>query len=140
MATGFSHRHKAHVIHFDSQDARQWVDDNLTEMLLQMNVEEEYALAGRLWLSEITRMIRKGYKVIIVVSRDMITSRFEVILNQIIFKQNSKQSCLIPIMFNCTVNDFDENLKTLLLTYVLLYHDQSNLFDHLKQAICDRCS
>ena len=109
-------------------------------MLRHMNVEEEYAIAGRFWLSEITRMTRKGYKVIFIVSTDAVTSRFEVILNQVIFNQNSREPCLIPIMFICDLSDIDEQLKELLQSYVLLHHHDSNLYDRLKLAVCDKCN
>ena len=126
------------MIHF-GPDAGEWVNSNLTEMLRQMNVEEEYAIAGRFWLSEITRMTKKGYKVIFIVSRDIVTSRFEVMLNQVIFNQNSRKPCLIPIMFNCDLNNVDDQLKELLEPYVLLYHCENNLYNRLKLAVCDKC-
>ena len=120
-------------------DAGKWVNSELTKMLCDMNVEEEYAIAGRLWLSEITRMTKKGYKVIFVVSRSVSTSRFEVMLNQVIFNQNFRQPCLIPIMFNCTLDDIDHELKDLLRPYVLLRHCDNNLYNNLKKAVCDKC-
>ena len=133
-----SYRHKAHVIHF-GPDAGEWVNSKLTEMLCQMNVEEEYAIAGRFWLSEMARMIQKGYKVIFIVSRDIVTSHLEVMLNQVIFNQNSKEPCLIPILFKCNLNNIDEHLKQLLSPYVLLHDNDDNLYNKLKQAVCDEC-
>ena len=125
-------------MHFDSKDAKQWVDNHLTEMLHQMNVEEEYAIAGRLWLSESTRMIRRGYKVIVLISKDVVTSRFEITLNHIINRQDCRQPCFIPIMFNCTLGDLHDDLRSLLMSYVILHHDDTKLYDRLKQAICDQ--
>ena len=131
-------KHRAHVMHFDSEDAKQWTDNHLTKMLRQMDVEEEYAIAGRLWLSECTRMIRKGYKVIVLISKDAVTSRFEITLNHIINQQNCRMPCFIPIMFNCTLSDLHGELQSLLKSYVILHHDDARLDDRLKQAICDQ--
>ena len=124
-------------MHFDSEHAKQWVNDHLVGMLHQMNVEEEYAIAGRPWFKEIRRMIKKHYKVIVVISEDIVsTSRFEAMLYQIMMKQSCSHPCLIPIMFNCTLEHFsDEELAP----YVLLHHDDVNLYDRLKKAICDKC-
>jgi len=133
-------KHKVHVVHFGSEDARRWVDDHLTGMLNRMNVEEEYAIAGRFWLSEITRIVKRGYKVIIIISKDIVTaSHSEVMLNHIILKQNSREPCLIPIMLNCTLANLDEDLSSLLQPYVILHHNEANLDKRLKQAICDKC-
>lgn len=130
-----SHRHKAHVMHFDEEDAREWVNNHLIEILCKMNVEEEHAIAGRLWSKEISRMIGEGYKVIVVISKNIITkNHFETTLQQIIVKQNCRQPCLIPITFNCTLQNYDE-----LKPYVVLSHNQPDLYDRLKQAICDQC-
>ena len=94
-----NNKHRAHVMHFDSKDAKQWVDNHLTEMLHQMNVEEEYAIAGQLWLSESTQMIRRGYKVIVLISKDVVISRFEVTLNHIINGQDCRQPFYILFYF-----------------------------------------
>lgn len=124
-------------MHFDSPDTRQWVDNQLTGMLHQMNVEEEYVIAGRWWLSEIGRIIQRGYKVIIVISKNTITiSRFEIIIHHIIFRQTFRQSFFIPILFNCTLQDFDDNVKSVLDPYTYLKHDQQNLYECLRNAIC----
>ena len=123
-------KHKVHVMHFGSEDAIQWVDNHLTRMLHQMDVEEEYATAGRLWVQEIKRMVEEGFKVIIVINRETVTKNdFNVLLNQIIFKQNYKKPCLIPI----TLDNIDDDQ---LNPYILLRHDDTNLYDRLKQAIC----
>ena len=127
------------MIHF-GPDAGEWVNSNLTEMLHQMNVEEEYAIAGRFWLFEITRMMNKGYKVIFIVSRDIVRSRFEIMLNQLIFNQSSRKPCLILIMFNCTLRNIDERLELLLRPYVLLHYNDPNLYNSLKQAVCGKCN
>ena len=119
-------------------DAGEWVNSHLTEMLHQMNVEEEYAIAGRFWLSGMARMIQKGCKVIFIVSRDIVTSHWEVMFNQVIINQNSWEPCLIPIMFNCTLNDIDSHLWQLLSPYVLLHHDDDNLYSKLTKAVCDQ--
>ena len=93
------------MIHFG--DARQWTDDQLSEMLGQMNVEVKYTIPGRLWLNECTRMISRGYKVIVLITKDAVTTctHFEATLHQIILKQNCRQSCFIPVLFNCTLMD-----------------------------------
>ena len=134
-----SHRHRVHVIQFGLA-AGEWANSNLTVMLCRMNVEEEYAIAGRFWLSEMARMIQKGCKVIFIVSKDIVTNRIEVILNQVIFNQNSSKPCLIPIMFNCDLSNIDERLRQLLLPYVLLHHYDSNLYNRLKKAVFDECA
>lgn len=122
-------KHKVHVMHFGSEDTRQWVDDHLTGMLHQMNVEEEHAIAGRLWTKEITRMIKEGFKVIIVINRETITKNdFNVLFNQIILTQNYRKPCLILI----TLDNIDEDQ---LKSYIVLRHDDGNLYDRLKQAI-----
>lgn len=122
---------------FESEETRQWINNYLTKMLCQMNVQEEYAIAGRFWLSEITRMVRQGYKVIVVISSDVVTSHLDVMLNKMIFEQNSREPCFIPILFNCTLDDLHEHLKLLLKPYVLLKHNDTNIYDRLKQAIYD---
>ena len=128
--------YRAHVMHFNSEDAKAWVDNDLTEMLRRMNVVEEHVIAGRLWVKEILRMIGEGYKVIVVISKDIIkTNEFEIAFHQIITKQNCREPCLIPIMFNCSLHDYDE-----LSPYVALRHDQTDLYDRLRQAICNRCN
>ena len=137
IAAPCNDKHRAHVMHFNSEDTKQWVDNELAKMLQQMNVEEEYAIAGRLWLSECTRMIRKGYKVIVLISKDVVTSRFEIALNHVINGQDCRQPCLIPIMFNCELDDLHDDLQSLLVSYVILHHDDARLYDRLKQAICN---
>ena len=122
-ARACNNKHRAHVMHFNSEDAKQWMDNQLTKMLCRMNVEEEYAIAGRLWLSECTRMIKRGYKVIVLISKDVMTSRFEVTLNHIINRQDCRQPCFIPIMFNCKPDDLHDDLRSLLAPYVILHHD-----------------
>lgn len=122
-------------MHFDSKDSRQWINHDLTEMLNEMNVQEEYAIAGRTWLSESRRMIKRGYKVIIVISKDAIKDHLEVMLNHVIFNQNSEEPCIILIMYKCTRDDLHENIKSMLRPYVLLYHNDNNFCDRLKQAI-----
>ena len=126
-------------MHFDSEETRPWIDNNLTNILHQMNVQEEFTIAGRFWLSEINRMVKENYKVIIVISKDVASPEYETPLNQIIIKQDHRKPCLITILFSCTQSDLCEDVESLLAPYVLLRHNEANLYNRLKQAICDQC-
>ena len=126
-------------MHFDSEETRHWIDNDLTDMLRRMNVQREFTTAGQLWLSEIHRMVKENYKVIVVISKDVAATKCETSLNQIIIKQDHRKPCLITIMFNCTRSDLCEDVESLLAPYVLLRHNEPNLYDRLKPAICDRC-
>ena len=126
-------------MHFDSEESRQWIDNYLTDILRRMNVQQEFTIAGQLHLSEIHRMIKENYKVIVVISKDVAATKCETLLNQIIFKQDCRKPCLITILFNCTRGDLCEGIESLVVRCVLLHHNERNLYDRLKQAICDQC-
>ena len=126
-------------MHFDSEETRDWIDNDLTDILDQMNVQQEFTIVGRFWLSEINRMVKENYKVIVVISKDVAAPKCETSLNQIIIKQDHRKPCLITILFNCTRSDLCEDVESLLAPYVLLHHNEPNLYDRLKKAICDQC-
>ena len=111
----------------------KWVEDTLKTKLTTMGFELALKIAGRPRISEVTRLIDDGCKIIMIFTRQKISKQLSTDLIHALSKQDTTKTAVIPILFECKVDDLSDNIKSCLLPYTFLKHDE--LDDHLQQSL-----
>ena len=102
----------------------KWVEDTLKKKLTTMGFELALKIAGRPRISEVTRLIDDGCKIIMIFTKQKISKQLSTDLIHALSKQDTTKTAVIPIF---------DNIKSCLLPYTFLKHDE--LDDHLQQSL-----
>ena len=131
VATG-AKRPKVNIMHDDLPATRRWVDNTLKKKLANMGFELAHKTAGRPWIGEVIRMIKKGYKIIMVFTKES-SKQLTTELIYALSEQNINKTSVIPVLLDCKVDDLSDEIKSYLVPYTVLKHDE--LDDRLQQSL-----
>ena len=132
VATG-AQRPKVHILFDDLPATTRWVDDTLKTKVVSMGFELAHKIGGRTRIAEVIRVINEGCKIIMVFTKEEISNQLMTDLIYALSKQNINKTAVIPILLDCKLDDLSDEIKSYLLPYTVLKHDE--LDDHLQQSL-----
>ena len=117
----------------ESTSTKEWVDYTLKAKLKSVGSELMHKIGGRPWISEVPRLLQEGCKIIIIFTKQRTSNQLTTQLIHALSKQNINKTTVIPILFECRIDDLSDDIKSYLSPYTVLKHDE--LDDTLQQSL-----
>lgn len=123
------------MLHNSTKQSENWAENVLMPELSRLSVTVEDEIIGLPWIKQISAMKKCGCKFILIITKGKVTNQFLTELIQTLSLQNICKPEVIPILYDCTLDDLEEEIAETLSTYTLLCHCDTKFSSRLQQSL-----